>query len=71
MSNPAAAKYVSGVAVHWYLDWLTPTLTLDLTHQRHPNLFILYTEACTGEVAAALVYVKVWTTLLPSLDEGF
>ncbi|XP_050716144.1 lysosomal acid glucosylceramidase-like isoform X1 [Eriocheir sinensis] len=49
MSNPAAAKYVSGVAVHWYIDWLTPPLTLDLTHQRHPKLFILYTEACTGQ----------------------
>lgn len=49
MINAAAAKYVSGVAVHWYTDWFTPPLTLDLTHSRHPQLFILYTEACTGK----------------------
>ncbi|XP_042223421.1 lysosomal acid glucosylceramidase-like isoform X2 [Homarus americanus] len=49
MIDGDAAPYVSGVAIHWYSDWLTPTLTLDLTHERHPELFLLYTEACTGQ----------------------
>lgn len=49
MSNNEAAPYVSGVAVHWYTDWFIPPLTLDLTHEHHPELFLLYTEACTGQ----------------------
>ncbi|XP_071534348.1 lysosomal acid glucosylceramidase-like [Panulirus ornatus] len=49
MSDSKAAPYVSGVAVHWYTDWLIPPVTLDLTHKYHPELFILYTEACTGQ----------------------
>ncbi|KAK3887921.1 hypothetical protein Pcinc_008004 [Petrolisthes cinctipes] len=49
MSDSVAAQYISGVAVHWYTDWVTPTFTLDLTHSRHPSLFLLYTEACTGQ----------------------
>nr|XP_045606117.1 lysosomal acid glucosylceramidase-like [Procambarus clarkii] len=49
MSDSRAAAYVSGVAVHWYTDWFTPSLALDLTHEHHPELFLLYTEACTGQ----------------------
>ncbi|KAK7026758.1 hypothetical protein SK128_022439 [Halocaridina rubra] len=48
MSDSQASEYVSGVAVHWYLDWVTPPHVLDLTHDRNPHLFLLYTEACTG-----------------------
>ncbi|CAL4125525.1 unnamed protein product, partial [Meganyctiphanes norvegica] len=49
MSNPVAASYVYGIAVHWYTDWLVPPTVLDLTHTRHPELLMLYTEACTGQ----------------------
>ncbi|KAK5985803.1 Glucosylceramidase [Trichostrongylus colubriformis] len=43
-----AAKYVDGVAVHWYLDGLIPASVLTTTHNRHPDKFILATEACAG-----------------------
>ena len=48
MSNPEAAKYVSGVGVHWYMDFIYPPYALSLTHEEVPELFILYTEACEG-----------------------
>ena len=48
MSNKRAETYVSGVAIHWYLDWITPANVLDHTHRNHPELFLLYTEACSG-----------------------
>jgi glucosylceramidase len=35
---PNAMKYVSGIAVHWYLDFLVPAKQLDLTHYAFPNL---------------------------------
>ncbi|XP_066990540.1 lysosomal acid glucosylceramidase-like isoform X2 [Macrobrachium rosenbergii] len=49
MSNKQAATYVSGVAIHWYLDFVTPANVLDYTHKSYPDLFLLYTEACTGQ----------------------
>ena len=47
-SSKDAAKYVSGIAVHWYEDFVTPALALSSTHQKFPDKFILATEACAG-----------------------
>ncbi|XP_076030329.1 lysosomal acid glucosylceramidase-like [Oratosquilla oratoria] len=49
MSYPSAAQYVYGVAVHWYTDAFTPAALLDVTHKKHPQLPLLYTEACNGQ----------------------
>ncbi|KAJ1364540.1 hypothetical protein KIN20_024663 [Parelaphostrongylus tenuis] len=43
-----ASKYVDGIGVHWYLDKLMPASVLTRTHNRHPEKFILATEACAG-----------------------
>ncbi|CAD6194314.1 unnamed protein product [Caenorhabditis auriculariae] len=43
-----AAKYVTGIGVHWYEDGQTPASVLTTTHNRHPDKFILATEACCG-----------------------
>uniref|UniRef100_A0A8W8I177 Glucosylceramidase n=1 Tax=Magallana gigas TaxID=29159 RepID=A0A8W8I177_MAGGI len=43
-----ARKYVSGVAVHWYQDFITPAVALSSTHKKFPEKFILATEACSG-----------------------
>ncbi|VDN59158.1 unnamed protein product [Dracunculus medinensis] len=40
-------KYVSGIGVHWYLNFVSAK-RLSETHNRHPNKFILATEACAG-----------------------
>ncbi|CAI4228154.1 unnamed protein product [Auanema sp. JU1783] len=40
--------YVDGIGVHWYGNGLYPAHLLTTTHQRHPNKFILATEACAG-----------------------
>lgn len=34
LSDPDAAKYVSGIALHWYWDWLTPASYLTKTHNK-------------------------------------
>ncbi|KAK5974806.1 Glucosylceramidase, partial [Trichostrongylus colubriformis] len=47
-NDSEAAKYVDGVAIHWYLDGLIPASVLTTTHNRHPDKFILATEACAG-----------------------
>lgn len=48
MENKEAAKYVGGIGVHWYEDWMSPLRLLDITHEKYPQLPILYTEACSG-----------------------
>ncbi|VDK44415.1 unnamed protein product [Anisakis simplex] len=49
LSDEDAEKYISGIAVHWYGDYsFVPAKLLSTTHQRHPNKFILATEACNG-----------------------
>ena len=48
MHNPELANYVSGIAVHWYMDFLIPIEQLDMTHDQFPNLFLFGTEACEG-----------------------
>ena len=49
MANPMAAPYVHGVAMHWYTDREFPfTNALDMVHDDHPQLFLFYSEACTG-----------------------
>ncbi|XP_032094228.1 lysosomal acid glucosylceramidase-like [Thamnophis elegans] len=49
IGNSSAATFVSGIGVHWYVDFLVPAgPTLDVTHRLYPNFFLLYTEACNG-----------------------
>lgn len=45
LSDPSAAKYVSGVAVHWYANGWAPVTVLDQVAKEFPNYFILNTEA--------------------------
>ncbi|XP_030147447.4 lysosomal acid glucosylceramidase-like [Taeniopygia guttata] len=48
LGNATAARYVAGLAVHWYLDAIVPPGCLEATHKLFPDHFLLYTEACTG-----------------------
>ncbi|CDW52030.1 glucosylceramidase [Trichuris trichiura] len=48
LNDSEARKFVSFIAVHWYLDELTPSLTLQATHDRHPDVPMIGTEACEG-----------------------
>ncbi|KAM6112534.1 uncharacterized protein FYN12_012865 [Phoenicopterus ruber ruber] len=49
LGNATAARYVTGIGVHWYLDGLIPaSCSLEATHKLFPNHFLLYTEACSG-----------------------
>ncbi|XP_072384328.1 lysosomal acid glucosylceramidase-like isoform X1 [Diabrotica undecimpunctata] len=50
LANPATRQYVDGIGVHWYFDKFIPTTVLDITHDHHPDKFLLGTEACRGEL---------------------
>ena len=50
LADDTAAGYVDGIGVHWYFDGLTPASVLTTTHNRHPDKFILSTEACQGSL---------------------
>ena len=46
LSDPDAAKYVSGIGVHWYQNRFAGPALLTDTHYKFPDTFILATEAC-------------------------
>ncbi|PAV85454.1 hypothetical protein WR25_04790 [Diploscapter pachys] len=48
LSDPDAAKYVSGIAVHWYQNQGIGPQPLTDTHNKWPDYWILATEACNG-----------------------
>lgn len=49
LSNDSlASRYVSGIAFHWYWDWLAGPDVIVRTHDDFPEVFILGTEACEG-----------------------
>jgi len=48
MENLDAAGYVDGWAVHWYTDFLGGPGVLDTVHEKYPEKFIFFSEACTG-----------------------
>lgn len=65
LEDPEAAKYVHGIAVHWYLDFLAPAkATLGETHRLFPNTMLFASEACVGS--------KFWeqSVRLGSWDRG-
>ncbi|MEQ2173894.1 hypothetical protein GOODEAATRI_002260, partial [Goodea atripinnis] len=49
LSDVHAARYIHGVAVHFYMDGLVPAETsLGATHQLYPEYYLFGTEACAG-----------------------
>uniref|UniRef100_H2YMC4 Glucosylceramidase n=1 Tax=Ciona savignyi TaxID=51511 RepID=H2YMC4_CIOSA len=48
LNDQEAAQYVSGIGVHWYMDWILPPTRISDTHKAFPDFFILGTEACSG-----------------------
>lgn len=48
LKDANASKYISGIAFHWYQNGLAPASLLDFTHDFHPDMFLLASEACEG-----------------------
>ncbi|KAM8794321.1 lysosomal acid glucosylceramidase-like [Eudromia elegans] len=49
LEDEQAARYVHGIGIHWYLDFIGPIKdTVVPTHELFPDYFILATEACIG-----------------------
>ena len=47
LKNTSAAKFVAGIAIHWYDDLWVPPAVLDETYRQFgENYFMLNTEAC-------------------------
>lgn len=51
--SPKASKYVSGIAVHWYIDFVINPNVFDMTHNAFPDKFIFGSEACAGSIPPA------------------
>ena len=54
LADKDAAKYVSGIAYHWYGNHKMsgfPDTVLNAVHQKHPHVFTLNSEACHLEGA--------------------
>ena len=50
MNDPQVREYVSGIAIHWYFDYLDPTgQRLRDTNSQFPDKFLLYTESSVGK----------------------
>lgn len=51
LHDKSAAKYVSGIAVHWYEDLFIPAVALDDTYRQFGrDYFLLATEACEQDI---------------------
>lgn len=49
LADEQAARYVHGIGIHWYLDFIGPIQdTVVPTHELFPDIFILATEASVG-----------------------
>jgi glucosylceramidase len=48
LGDEEAAKYIDGIGLHWYADFMFSASRLSETNDRHPTKFILGTEACNG-----------------------
>lgn len=60
LNNPEAAKYVSGIAVHWYLDLIIPPSIIDMTYKQFgEDYFLLNTEACEQDLINLTRSVKL------------
>lgn len=46
LGDPEAAKYISGIGIHWYMN--DDYENLDFLPKKFPDKFILSTEACNG-----------------------
>lgn len=44
MADKEVAKYIDGIALHCYFDYMDSPESMDLLHQKYPNVFILYSE---------------------------
>jgi len=55
LSDPDAAKYVSGIAVHWYQNQGIGPQPLTDTHNKWPDYWILATEVYRGILRSNLV----------------
>ncbi|CAG2166493.1 unnamed protein product, partial [Oppiella nova] len=58
-----SAKYISGIAMHWYYNQMMgpfPDLLLDYIYQNYPEFFVINTEACslTGAMNGNWIYAE-------------
>lgn len=50
LADPQAARYVSGVAFHWYMNTMTSPNVLEEFHQKYPGFFTLSSESCIVDI---------------------
>lgn len=58
MSDEQCAKYIDGIAVHWYLDFIVPVKVLNEVHKNFGDKIILNTEASQGMLMLRLFFYQ-------------
>ncbi|XP_059051837.1 lysosomal acid glucosylceramidase-like [Achroia grisella] len=48
--HPECLKYIDGVAVHFYIDTITPPAVFNTITKNYPDKFIMATEGCKGSL---------------------
>lgn len=48
LNDTQASKYIAGIATHWYDKDTVNPIILEEIHRKHPDFFILSSEACDG-----------------------
>uniref|UniRef100_A0A8R1DZ15 Glucosylceramidase n=1 Tax=Caenorhabditis japonica TaxID=281687 RepID=A0A8R1DZ15_CAEJA len=61
LSDPMAAQYVQGIALHWYEDFIDPATVVTETHDKWPDYFLIATEACAGYFPADGPKLGAWS----------
>lgn len=61
---PFAIEYLDGIGIHAYSNFFTPPQQLGLISQRHPDKFLMSTEASEGSftISFVLKIVESWWT---------
>lgn len=59
MSDEQCAKYIDGIAVHWYLDFIVPVKVLNEVHKNFGDKIIMNTEASQGDKPWDFVKVQL------------
>ncbi|XP_075215956.1 glucocerebrosidase 1b isoform X2 [Lycorma delicatula] len=49
LSNRKAMKFIDGIGIHWYWDFIIPVSVVQNVHDSYPDKFIINTEASQGD----------------------
>lgn len=59
LRDEKASKYVSGIAVHYYWDFIVPPSVLTWMHNLFPDRFLFASEASEGSKLYSIISIYI------------